>query len=300
MNTGGEVAGIVAGMYADLGKKGIEISSKLASYLLLAILKGIEGQMNTGQISMKKLLESGEELKQIKLNERDRLQFVAKAQNAGLTFALLDEKADKNGMTTIFFKAKDIEIVEALLKEMNIDKANGIEEKLDKSIIDEFCIITGKEVFTVDNNNPENHISVELDKLDIQKGYIINPNNPDEYIYFDENRKDKKASIEINNEEKTVKYDTSSTKYDDIKKNIKDTIEKWGAAELVYSDEERLKLKDKIKDEKDKKAQKQKDDRKTIAEVEREVKNIRDSQPSKDNKTKNKSKSKAKKKGKDR
>lgn len=296
MNTGGEVAGIVAGMYADLGKKGIEISSKLASYLLLSILKGIEGKMNTGQISMKKLLESGEELKQIKLNEKDRLQFVSKAQKAGLTFALLDEKADKNGMTTIFFKAKDIEIVEALLKEMETDKLNGIEEKLDKSIIDEFCIITGKEVFTVDNNNPENHISVELDKLDIQKGYIINPNNPDEYIFFDENRKDKTASIEINNEGKTVKYDTSSTKYDDIKKNIKETIEKWGAAELVYSDEERLKLKDKIKDEKDKKPEK--GGRKTMQEVESGVKSIRDSQPSKSSKAKTKSKSK--KKGKDR
>ena len=296
MNTGGEVAGIVAGMYADLGKKGIEIGSKLSSYLLLAIIRGIEGRMNTGQISMKKLLESGEELKQIKLNERDKLQFVAKAQNAGLTFALLDEKADKNGMTTIFFKAKDIEIVEALLKEMETDKLNGIEEKLDKSIIDEFCIITGKEVFTVDKNNPENHISVELDKLDIQKGYIINPNNPDEYIYFDENRKDKKAAIEINNEGKTVKYDTSSTKYDDIKKNIKETIEKWGAAELVYSDEERLKLKDKIKDEKDKKPEK--GGRKTMQEVESGVKSIRDSQPSKSSKAKTKSKSK--KKGKDR
>ena len=286
MNTGGEVAGIVAGVYADLGKKGIELGSKLLSYILLGVLKSIEGKMNTGQISIKRMLESGDELKQIKLNKKDALQLTSKAIKSGLTFSIMDEP-DKNGQLTYIFKAKDIEIIETLLKSISQDRENGIEEKVDKSILDEYIVNSNREIFIADKNNPDNYISANIEKNDIQKGYIINPKNPDEYIIFDENIKEKSLSIEINNSSNVVKYDTSNSEYSDIKSKISSEIERWGGVELVYTEEERLKYKEMLKEEKIKKEEK--GDKKTMQEVEKEVKNIRNSQPRENSKTKIKS-----------
>ncbi len=295
MNTGGEVAGVIASMYAEIGKKGLDMGSQLASFLFMALLKSISGKLNQGQTNMKKLLESGEELKQIKLNERDKQQFISKAKKTGLTFALLDEKADKEGNFTIFFKANDSEIVQALLKQIEADRKNNIEEKIDKSIIDEFCIMSDKDIFIADRENPENYIQVSLEKTDLKKGYIVNLKNPDEYIYFEENQKDKTVSLEIHSNGKVEKFDSTNSKFEDRVENIRKVTEKWGATELVFTDEERIKLRDKADEERKNATKADKDKKKTLNKVKDEVKETRDKQPSKDSQTKTKSKSKSKK-----
>lgn len=295
MNTGGEVAGVIASMYAEIGKKGLDMGSQLASFLFMALLKSISGKLNQGQTNMKKLLESGEELKQIKLNERDKQQFISKAKKTGLTFALLDEKADKEGNFTIFFKANDSEIVQALLKQIEADRKNNIEEKIDKSIIDEFCIMSDKDIFIADRENPENYIQVSLEKTDLKKGYIVNLKNPDEYIYFEENQKDKTVSLEIHSNGKVEKLDSTNSKFEDRVENIRKVTEKWGATELVFTDEERIRLRDKADEERKNTTKADKDKKKTLEKVKDEVKETRDKQPSKDSQTKAKSKSKSKK-----
>ncbi|GEM_PF-831358 len=295
MNTGGEVAGVIASMYAEIGKKGLDMGSQLASFLFMALLKSISGKLNQGQTNMKKLLESGEELKQIKLNERDKQQFISKAKKTGLTFALLDEKADKEGNFTIFFKANDVEIVQALLKQIEADRKNNIEEKIDKSIIEEFCIMSDKDIFIADKENPQNYIQVSLEKTDLKKGYIVNLKNPDEYIYFEENQKDKTVSLEIHSNGKVERLDSTNSKFEDRLENIRKITEKWGTSELVFTDEERIKLRDKANEERKNAAKADKDKKKTLNKVKDEVKETRDKQPSKDSQTKAKSKSKSKK-----
>lgn len=296
MNTGGEVAGIMANMYAEVGKKSLEMGSQLISYLFLALVKKMaeKGEkLTTGQINMSKLLESGDELKQISLNSKSAMQFISKAEKAGLTFALLDDNVNKEGSTTIFFKAKDIEIVKAIMGQIEADKKNNIEEKVDKSIIEEFSLVSDKSVFIVDRENPENYIKAEFEKLDLQKGYLINPKNPDEFIYFEENIKDKAVSLEIHAVDgKVDKLDTSNSKYEDRASNIRKIVEKWGAVELVSSDEERLKFKDKVIEKRKSAEKAENDKKKTLDKIKEEVKETRDKQPSKDNKTKTKSKSK--------
>lgn len=292
MNTGGEVAGIMASMYAEIGKKGLDMGSQLASFLFMALLKSLSGKLNQGQTNMKKLLESGEELKQIKLNERDKMQFISKAKKTGLTFALLDINADKEGNFTIFFKANDSEIVQALLKQIEADRKNKIEEKIDKSIIEEFCIISNKDIFIVDKDNPENSIKASIETLDLQKGYIINPKNPDQYIYFEENQKDKTVSIEIHTDGKVDKLNSTNSSYQNRMENIRDIVKTWGEAELVFTDDERIKLRDKALEKKNIADKAENDKKKTLDKIKEEVKETRDKQPSKASQTKTKSKSK--------
>lgn len=286
MNTGGEVAGIVASVYADLGKKGIELGSKLLSYILLGMLKGIEGKLNTGQISMKRMLESGDELKQIKINTKDSKAFIAIARKTGLTFALMD-KIPNDDMYTLVFKLKDQEIVKSLMSNLTDKSIKQIKEEVKASLIDEYLVNGGKDIFIVDKDNPENYISTEIERFEVNKGYFVNTKNPDDYIAFNENIKERTLSVEIHSNGEITSYDTSNFEYNDVKNKISTETEKWDGIELLYSEEERIKYKNKQKEEKINKEEH--GDKKTMQEVEKEVKNIRNSQPRKDNKDKVKS-----------
>lgn len=288
INTGEDVAGIVARLYFELGKKSLEVSSKILSTILLTILKQFDKQLNTGKVNMKRMLESGDEIKQIKISTKDSKLFIKKAKKYGITFSLLD-KNHNDDKFTIVFKQKEQEVVHNILEQMKEQKLKDIDIEEDKSLVDEFLVGGSKDIFIVDKENPQNYIATDIKQFDIQKGMIVNKDNADEYISFNENIKERKLSIDIHKPNKeTEKYDTNEFSYQDVKDKISDGIRDWENVALLATEDERQKLINKLDKDKN-------NDKKTMEQVKKEIKKVRDSkQPEKDGKKRLKKKSKTK------
>jgi len=303
MNTGGETAGILMGFAADLSKEGIRDFGKLGGevlkYIFLSLLGKLNRQLNTGEVNIKRLIKSGEELVTLDLNDKDAAIFASKAKATGLTYAIFDVSPTDNKVTYVYKKC-EAEMVNKILEKMANDKVNGMEKEVDSKILDEFIINKEGSVYLVDKENPENYIQVNREEKEILKTYIVDKENLDNYIKMTENIKEKTLDVEIivNGESETLNSKDFSN--EDIQIRVNEVGKTFSNPEFVYNemDLEKLKAKqsnkekDKDKDHsKDKKQEKT--DRKTMKEVDDNIREVR----AKQIKAKTKDKSKTKERG---
>lgn len=294
MNLGGDTAQIMTACAVEVGKdsaKGItKIGGELLKYLLAGLLKKATEKMNTGEINMKKLLKSGEELEMININRNDAKIFTSKAKKLGLTFSCFDKK-DKSGdgEVTYAFKASDVGIVKKILEKMEEEKLKGIKNESKDDINNEY-LMNG--TYFVDKNNPENFIEVNAKQQKLQETILVDKNNPNVYMKMTEDIKNKTFEVEIVNKDGVNKMTKGEFSTKQIQEKVVKKLKDFEYPDVVYSDEELMKLKEKanVKDSKDKDNKgKNNEDRKTMIEIEGGVKMQRAIQPKKE---KNKSKQK--------
>ncbi|MBP1926713.1 hypothetical protein J2Z76_002583 [Sedimentibacter acidaminivorans] len=307
MNTGGETAGILMGFAADLSKEGIRDFGKLGGevlkYIFLSLLGKLNRQLNTGEVNIKRLIKSGDELVTLDLNDKDAAIFASKAKSTGLTYAIFDVSPTDNKVTYVYKKG-EAEMVNKILEKMANDKVNGMEKEVDSKILDEFIINKEGSVYLVDKESPEDYIQVNREEKEILKTYIVDKDNTANYIKMTENMKEKTLYVEIIIDGKSDILNSKDYRNEDIQKRVNEVGKTFSNPEFVYNDIdlEKLKIKQKNRvEEKDKDKNKLenknqvKTDRKTMKEVDDNIKEVRAKQTKA--KTKDKIKDKAKERG---
>lgn len=275
MNTGGETANILMAFGAEVSKEGLKNGVEFLKFLILNAISRKGKSLNSGEINMKSLIQSGEELGTLDINKEDAASFASKAKKAGISFGVF-QKGEKQ--ETIAFMKKDSELVNKLLEKILEEKAQGINEMVDSKILDEY-IIGGNKTYFVDKDNPENFI--ETNVLEMQKTFIVDKDNPENNIRIKENMKDNTLEAEITIDGKTKILNNKDISNIEKKKEIASKAKYFKNSDLVYSEDEINKLKG---------AHKEKDDKRTMKQVENQIKEVREKQPSKPKKDKSKTK----------
>lgn len=273
MNTGGETTSILMAFSAEMGKEALKNSVELMKFLIMGYLRN-KGNLNTGEVNMKRMIESGEELKTMDLNVKDAERFAVMAKDAGITFAFFQKNEEKH---TIAYLAREAELVNKLLDIIKQGKVKEMDEV--ESLINEYKVGADRS-FIVDKDNPENYIQVDIKEK--EKTFIVDRDNPYNYIKINEDlsKGTIEAEISINGKTKTV------TGKDDVKKEILKSSANFKAPDLVGNEVEIEKMQeDHIKN----------DDKKTMYQVETKVKEVRE-----DMKKQQKEQKKQKEKHKDR
>ncbi len=270
MNTGGDTASILMAFSAEVSKEGLKSGVELLKFLIMGYLNK-KGVLNAGEVNMKKMLESGEEIKTMDLNIKDAEAFARMAKDSGITFAFFQKGEEKH---TIAYLAKEAELVNKMLDIIKQGKMKSIEQT--EKILEDYRVGSDK-AFIVDKDNPENYIQV--DTKEIQKTYLVDKSNPENYVKIKEdlNKNSIEAEIAVNGQTKTV------SGKDAVKNEMIRNAKKFKTPELVESESEIEKLKKSfVKDM----------DKKTMKEVDEQVKNAREKLPKQPKKQKSKSKEK--------
>lgn len=270
MNTGGETASILMAFSAEVSKEGLKSGVELLKFLIMGYLNK-KGVLNAGEVNMKKMLESGEEIKTMDLNTKDAEAFARMAKDSGITFAFF-QKGEENH--TIAYLAKEAELVNKMLDIIKQGKVKDIEQT--EKILEEYRVGSDK-TFIVDKDNPENYIQV--DTKGIQKTFLVDKSDPKNYVKIKEDFHNNtiEAEITINGQTKKV------SGKDAVKNEMMRSAKKFKTPELVESESEINKLKETFTKE---------NDRKTMKEVDEQVKNAREKLPKQQKKQKSKSKEK--------
>lgn len=268
MNTGGETANILMAFIAEIGKDHLRIGGELLKYLLVDYLKNSKS-LNAGEVNMKKMLESGEEIKTLDLNVKDAEMFAEMAKEIGITFAFFQKGEEEH---TIAYLVKEAELVNKLLDNIKKGKIKNINEV--KNAMDEYRVGSDR-TFIVNKDNPENYIQV--DTKEIQKTYLVDKSNPENYVKIKEDLKNNsiEAEITVNGQTKTV------SGKDAVKSEILDLAKEFKSPELVKDEKE-------IDNMKELHSKGNKDDRKTMKQVDEQVKSIREQLPQQPKKQKSK------------
>lgn len=268
MNTGGETASILMAFSAEVSKEGLKSGVELLKFLIMGYLNK-KGILNAGEVNMKRMLESGEEIKTMDLNTKDAEAFAKMAKDSGITFAFFQKGEEKH---TIAYLAKEAELVNKMLDIIKQGKVKDIEHT--EKILEEYRLGSDK-TFIVDKDNPENYIQV--DTKGIQKTYLVDKSNPENYVKIKEdlNKNSIEAEITVNGQTKTV------SGKDAVKSEMLKHAKKFKNPELVENEAEIDKLKETFI---------KKDDRKTIEQVNKQIKEVREKLPKQPKKQKSKSK----------
>lgn len=268
MNTGGETASILMAFSAEVSKEGLKSGVELLKFLIMGYLNK-KGVLNAGEVNMKKMLESGEEIKTLDLNTKDAERFAAMAKDSGITFAFFQKGEEVH---TIAYLANEAELVNKMLDIIKQEKVKGIENV--ENILNEYRLGSDK-TFIVDKNNPENYIQVNT--KEILKTYLVDKSNPDNYVKIKEDLKNNsiEAEITVNGKTKTV------SGKDAVKNEMIKNAKNFKTPEVVENESEIDKLKETyIK----------KDDKKTMEQIEKSIKEVREKMPKQQKKQRSKSK----------
>ncbi|WP_326910672.1 DUF3801 domain-containing protein [Sedimentibacter sp. MB31-C6] len=298
MNTGGDTSAILMGFAADLSKEGFKDISKLGGemlkYLFLSLLNKLDRKLNTGEVNIKRLITSGEELVTLDLNDKDAAIFAAKAKTTGLTYAIFDVSKSDNKVSYVY-KKSEAEIVNKILEKMTDEKVNGIDKEADISMLSEYIIGKDRGLYILDKESPNDYIQINNENKEILKTYIVDKDNLDDCIKIIENTKKDTLEVEINingNQEILNKNDFNM---EEIQKRVNDVGKTFSSPEYVYGDVELEKLKEKInnielnKNEVNNKVEVKKD-RKTMKEIDDNIKEVRAKKTNKKTKEKTKTK----------
>ncbi len=254
MNTGGETAGILMAFSAEMGKEALKNSVELLKFLVMGYLKS-KGDLNAGEVNMKRMLESGEEIKTIDINTKDTEKFASMAKEAGITFAFF-QKGEENH--TIAYLASEAELVNKLLDILKHEKVKEINDV--ERLLNEYKIGADR-TFIVDKDNPENYIQV--DTKEIEKAFIVDKDNPNNYIKIKEDLSKGTIEAEIHINGETVNVNGK----DGVKEEILKSAKHFKAPDLVENETEIEKLKEgHIKN----------DDKKTMSQIDTKVKEVRE------------------------
>ena len=270
MNTGGETASILMAFSAEVSKEGLKSGVELLKFLIMGYLNK-KGVLNAGEVNMKKMLESGEEIKTMDLNMKDAEIFARMAKDSGITYAFF-QKGDEN--YTIAYLAKEAELVNKLLdilKQGKVKDMDDVENILDE-YLDEYKV-GSEQTFIVDKDNPKNY--VQVDTKEIQKAYLVDKSNPENYIKIKEDLYNKtiEAEITVNGQTKKV------SGKDEVKNEMIKNAREFKTPDLVKDEKEIDRLKETFVKESDKK---------TMKEVDKQIKSVREKMPKQPKKQKNK------------
>lgn len=268
MNTGGETASILMAFSAEVSKEGLKSGVELLKFLIMGYLNK-KGDLNAGEVNMKKMLESGEEIKTLDLNTKDAERFASMAKESGITFAFFQKGDEKH---TIAYLAKEAELVNKMLDIIKQGKTKDIINA--ENILNEYRLGSDK-TYIVDKDNPENYIEVDI--KEIQKTYLVDKSNPENYVKIKEDIKNNsiEAEITVNGISKTI------SGKDAVRNEMKKNAKNFKTPELVDNESEIEKLKETFI---------KKDDKKTMEEVEKHIQEVRQKMPKQQKKQKDKSK----------
>lgn len=253
MNTGGETASILMAFSAEVSKEGLKSGVELLKFLIMGYLKS-RGNLNTGEVNMKKMIESGEEIKTMDINIKDAEKFASMAKDAGITFAFFQKGEEKH---TIAYLAKEAELVNKLLDIIKQGKVKEIDEA--ESLINEYKVGADRS-YIVDKDNPENYIQVDVKEK--EKTFIVDRDNPHNFIKISEDlsKGTIEAEINVNGQAKIVRGK------DQVKKEIMQNAKSFKSPDLT----------DEADIEKLKEAYIKTDDKKTMKQVDEEIREVRE------------------------
>lgn len=173
--TGRDLATIVANVSADLFKDGTKISATVTKEILLALLKNAKkrNEFKSGKVNLKKLVNSGQEVKRVTIKDSDLKDFSKKAKKFGIAFTVVGEK--NNPDKAILFKAGDMELMKKVLEDI-IDKKIEIKEAPNKEV-------TSKESKIINNEDKVlNDFSLKLKEFENQeKFYLVDNENKNKF-----------------------------------------------------------------------------------------------------------------------
>ncbi|WMJ77854.1 hypothetical protein RBQ61_02700 [Sedimentibacter sp. MB35-C1] len=266
MNTGGDTASILMAFSAEVGKEGLKGGVELLKFLLSNYLSK-KKNLNPGEINMKRMLESGESIITMDLNAKDAEAFASMAKGSGITFAFFQKGED---MHTIAYLEREAQLVNKLLDIIKQGKAKEIND-VDK-LINEYKVGADR-TYIVDKDNPDNYIQVDAKGID--KVYVVDKSNPNNNIKITEDLKEKtiEAEITLDGKAKTVKG------RDNVKTELIASAGKFKNPDLAKDEEEIEKLK---------KSYSKDDGKKTVEQLEQQIKEVRKNMPKQQKKQKSK------------
>lgn len=269
MNTGGETTSILMAFSAEMGKEALKNSVELMKFLIMGYLRN-KGNLNTGEVNMKRMIESGEELKTMDLNVKDAERFAVMAKESGITFAFFQKNEEKH---TIAYLAREAELVNKLLDIIKQGKVKEMDEV--ENLINEYKVGADRS-FIVDKDNPENYIQV--DTKEIQRTYLVDMSNPYNNIKITEDLKNHDIKAEINFDNHKEYWNGKES----VREGVVSLSKEFKNPDLVNSEDEIEKLKE-VYDKSDRKKTKEThyktDYKKTMEEVDKHIKEVREKVP---------------------
>lgn len=267
MNTGGETASILMAFSAEVSKEGLKSGVELLKFLIMGYLNK-KGVLNAGEVNIKKMLESGEDIKTIDLNKKDAELFAKMAKDSGITFAFFQKGEEVH---TIAYLTSEAELVLKMLDIIKQGKVKDMEHV--ERVLEEYKIGSDK-TFIVDKDNPNNYIQV--DTKGEQKTFLVDKSNPENYIKITEDLKNNliEAKIVVNGKTKTA------TGREAVQNEMLKAAKDFKTPELVENESVIEKLKNTfIKN----------DDKKTMEQVDKHIKEVRRKMPKNSKKQQDKS-----------
>lgn len=149
MNTGGDLANIVANVTADVGKEAVKASGEVAKAILLMLINNARERsqrVKAGETTLQKLLDSGEEIRMADLSKKDLNEFIKKSKLWGISYAVISE--DNKDTYSVLFKASEQERVLKVLENILEVKMmeNEIEEDMENDVQEDMVVKSDKEL----------------------------------------------------------------------------------------------------------------------------------------------------------
>lgn len=116
MDLGTDVANVATRVGTELSKEAAKMTNETMKQLLLYLIqKAKEGGNKAGEVSLKKLRESNEEIKVFDLPKDQMNDFIVEAKFYGVTFSALEENADNYA---ILYKSSEEARIKRILKNL--------------------------------------------------------------------------------------------------------------------------------------------------------------------------------------
>jgi len=133
MNSGGEAADQVVRLAFDGAEHVLKIAGAGAEHILALLAAALKprpkgqksGPKHRGRERLRTMLKSGAELKFFEIQGKDLKEFVAAAKKYGITYCVLRQKDDENGMVEIMAKAEDASRVSRILEKLQANDLGG-------------------------------------------------------------------------------------------------------------------------------------------------------------------------------
>ena len=134
MSSGGEAAEQVTRLAFDGAEHVLKIAGAGAEHILALLMAALKpapkGQKQSrtitrGRERLRTMLKSGAELKFFEIQGKDLKEFVAAAKKYGITYCVLRQKGDENGMVEIMAKAEDASRVSRILEKLEANDLGG-------------------------------------------------------------------------------------------------------------------------------------------------------------------------------
>lgn len=248
MDLGQDVTNITANISAKMGMQSIKLAGELAKQVLLLLLEKQKEHQKTqiGEIPLKKLLKSGEELQTIKISKENLEMFQQRAKELGVSFAGITSQEGKEAR--VIFKSIQINLVKEIMKDLIEEKS-----KINEAIQSKDKLISALDRVVDIQKLDEDVYRHEIKDIDIEKVKFIAQKLNQQGIQSDVSVKAIKDNLETVEKEAvaTVSFNVPSKDRDKASEIINELKEKTleELKEIVVEAKEENKDKEKTLDE---------------------------------------------------